>query len=586
MVNKQQYALLTLIYISWLALSASVKSDLFLKLRLNQNNDLKAQDNNDELGGSLLDLISTDPEKKSNLFALPEPSPPDTLKEPVDLNKIVDQVNQEPPKNETVTPTPKNDTINEVDKLEEKVIVPNETKIEPKNETIKKAVIVPVPIVPIKRLEPQSVPQVIILYKNQTCNLTVPNGLHASFPIPETMNMKYYSLITVIIFGFTYLLIRGILALTKENSFFFSKALKIMANQALLYFICVVILLSLFVFGALDSIPINFEYLINGLAIFGVSWVLFCIVIILFCLLVVRKWVELETNAKDFKTVKSKYEKSVNKNYDPSEKNNRVDTSYFFELYEYLILKVYFCIPFYPIFKASTLRKDFNFSIYLKYCLLEKLRLFFKISWTCWVVTVFSIMAWSVFITTRDIKFITIFMLCYPIIGILTSLLIYWYLRIIYRRVVIEVNENNHMEFSDLEHFNQQYATGKFLNYPLYIDNVMKDSKMAQISKINLHEHFHHRSPSLFEDNMFFGASGFYILLNTLQAIGFVFIVWTVLLITKHLGAMLDVFGNSFLFLVIPIIAIYIAVYSFIISISLRWYTVISSVNITFNNSD
>lgn len=80
-------------------------------------------------------------------------------------------------------------------------------------------------------------------------------------------------------------------------------------------------------------------------------------------------------------------------------------------------------------------------------------------------------------------------MTAFPLIGLLVAVLLYVYMRVIYRRVVVEVNENNHMEFTDLEHFHQQYATGNFLNYPLYIDNVMKNPKDARVSNINFHSY-------------------------------------------------------------------------------------------------
>jgi hypothetical protein len=80
------------------------------------------------------------------------------------------------------------------------------------------------------------------------------------------------------------------------------------------------------------------------------------------------------------------------------------DFSYFFELYEYLLLKHYFIVPFFPVFKPSTLRKDFPFNVYLKFCLLDKLRLFFKISWTCWIASIILIFFWSVVIATSTVS--------------------------------------------------------------------------------------------------------------------------------------------------------------------------------------
>jgi hypothetical protein len=248
----------------------------------------------------------------------------------------------------------------------------------------------------------------------ETCNIIPSKDMHAPFTTPETTNMRYTSLLTVLIFGSAFLLLRCILSIFKNGpDKFLSKGFKILANQTLLYFICLTILILFYTFGVLDYITINWQYLITGLAVFGFSWILFCSLVLLFCYFVVKKWTELETNAKDFKLIKNRYEKSVNKKYDPNEKNNNVDTSYYFELYEYLILKIYFCIPFYPVFKASTLKKEFNFSVYLKYCLLENLRLFFKLSWTCWIVTIFMIFFWNILIAPTSITFIVILKIKY-----------------------------------------------------------------------------------------------------------------------------------------------------------------------------
>jgi hypothetical protein len=72
---------------------------------------------------------------------------------------------------------------------------------------------------------------------------------------------------------------------------------------------------------------------------------------------------------------------------------------------DYLIMKTYFTVPYFPVFKPSTLRKDFNMAVYLRYCLLDKLRLFFKISWTSWFVAIISVFLWSVLIVPSSIEF-------------------------------------------------------------------------------------------------------------------------------------------------------------------------------------
>jgi hypothetical protein len=97
------------------------------------------------------------------------------------------------------------------------------------------------------------------------------------------------------------------------------------------------------------------------------------------------------------------------------------------------------------------------------------------------------------------------------------------------------------------------------------------------------HRHFHSRPASLYEDQLFFGATGFILIINTLQAIGFVFIMWSVVLFVKHYYEISMQFGYICLAFIIPILLIYLVLYCYLISISLRWYTIISSVN-RYNN--
>jgi hypothetical protein len=76
----------------------------------------------------------------------------------------------------------------------------------------------------------------------------------------------------------------------------------------------------------------------------------------------------------------------------------------------------------------------------------------------------------------------------FPLLGLATGLLLYYYMRTIYRKVVQEINKDNYMSYLDLEHFNQHYATGQFINFPVYIDSQMKNQEETNVSGHNLHE--------------------------------------------------------------------------------------------------
>ncbi len=112
--------------------------------------------------------------------------------------------------------------------------------------------------------------------------------------------MRYISLLAIIIFGSGYLGIRCVLAGLKPEDKFVKKSLKTLGFQSLLFFIILSVLLSFHTFGLLDAIQINWDYLISGIGIFGLAWILFSLSIIIFCKFIVDKWNSLESKCKSF----------------------------------------------------------------------------------------------------------------------------------------------------------------------------------------------------------------------------------------------------------------------------------------------
>ncbi len=77
---------------------------------------------------------------------------------------------------------------------------------------------------------------------------------------------------------------------------------------------------------------------------------------------------------------------------------------------------------------------------------------------------------------------------------------------------------------------------------------------------------------------MLFGASGFAIIINFLQATGMSFVIWSLVLFLKHYLPILEKYGNYTYAFIIPGLVFYTLIYSYILSISIRWYTIIASV--------
>jgi hypothetical protein len=112
--------------------------------------------------------------------------------------------------------------------------------------------------------------------------------------------MRYISLLAIIIFGSGYLGIRCLLAGLKPGDKFVKKALKTLGNQSLLYFIILGLLLTFNTLGLFDTIQINWDYIICGIGIFGLAWIVFSFSIIIFCKFIVDKWNYLESKCKSF----------------------------------------------------------------------------------------------------------------------------------------------------------------------------------------------------------------------------------------------------------------------------------------------
>jgi hypothetical protein len=113
--NIKRNAMLAFLMLASLLYSInSIQSDLFRKLNLRQKDDLGSQDNNDELGGSLLDVVAPTDNQSSNLFDDPnKDTKTPVVDTPPNLANVVEQVNQpvtpapvEPAKPSPAEPTP------------------------------------------------------------------------------------------------------------------------------------------------------------------------------------------------------------------------------------------------------------------------------------------------------------------------------------------------------------------------------------------------------------------------------------------------------------------------------------------------
>lgn len=286
-------------------------------------------------------------------------------------------------------------------------------------------------------------------------------------------------------------------------------------------------------------------------------------------------------------SIKYYYDEYMNKQL--SSGNNTIKERSFYELVEYLIMKTYFIIPFYPIFKAQTLRKDFNFSKYLKLSIIDKINSIYNLTLMAWILIITYLMIWNVFISncypTTKLVLISII----PLICLIYLIVLFFYLNNLVKKILPEVNNRTINEYLDMEHHNQNFVIGNFASPPIYINKYYENNTnnygSERISNIgySFTEHITGRSPTFFEDTIIFGVSGQYIIHNTMQSVIALFISTITIIIIQEGSKFHNYFGSW----IIPYFSIlnlfYFVFFSLVVSFNLKNYTIYTSVEMNKN---
>ena len=411
--------------------------------------------------------------------------------------------------------------------------------------------------------------QIFLETKIKSSNFNDDKIIHKPFP-ETTKKMRKFALITLSIFGTAFLLVRSLYNTVKNLNKFFAKGVLSLSNQMLLLFICLSILIIIYTYGVFDKILINWEYIIATIAIFILSWIIFNFILIIFSLSAIRKWKEIEKCDLSFEDLKKKIQNNENK---------------YIPIFEFILLKRYFFVPLFPVMKSSSFREDMEFSIYLEECLLSNLRKFFKLSWTSWVITVITVMFWNVFILNMSIKNVTIFLMLIPILGLVITYLIYIYIQSIYHKVVVPITKENISEHKYYK-FNSSEIM-EYLTCPQYLKElILNEDKMEKMKKPNydFHQHVHQRPTNFYENLIIFGHTGFYFLLNLIQCICVLFVCWGISLYVQFREDMTDKFGKIAYLFIILCSLIYLVSQEYLTTITLKWFTVIDSIEMNRNN--
>ena len=412
-------------------------------------------------------------------------------------------------------------------------------------------------------------------------NLSPLEKIHHPFQEEKSTKTRIYTILTLIIFGSCYLILRIIYNLAKNSNKFISKGIASLSNQIMFLLICDIITLIFYIYGTFDSIPINWEYLLSGLSLFIVSWFIYNTCLLFISLFVLKKWKQLDKESTSFNDLRHQFDRIQNQNYQNGKSSSSTaETSSLIEKFEFLVLKRFFFIPLFPLFKPSSFLKEMHFSVYLEKCLLTKLRQFFKFSWTCWILTITVIMFWNVFIVTGSVLFVTIFSMLIPLLGLLILLIIHIYQKHVYHRVVQPISEHNMSNFQDIEYNSNSALLSQ--GHPVYLLNLIQnETKMNELNKktISFHEHIHLRPPSLYENTLICGASGFALMFNVIQTCSLLFIAWIIILYVKHYFYIRTVYSKLTVFLfMIPCSIIYFILYVYLTAVVLKWNAVVSSI--------
>ena len=412
--------------------------------------------------------------------------------------------------------------------------------------------------------------------------------IHHPFEEEKSTKTRIWSLITLIIFGSCYLILRIIYNLAKNHNKFFAKGTASLSNQIMFLLICYIMILLFYIYGTFDSIPINWEYLLSGMSLFIIGWFLYGSLLLCISTFITTKWKRLDKESTSFNKIRHEYDRIQNKNYKDGKNYSSSETKTLIEQFEFLVLKRFFFIPLYPVFKPSSLLKEMQFSIYLEKCLLDKLRLFFKFSWTCWILTIITMMFWNVFIVTGSTLFVLMFSIFIPLLGLAILLGILIYHKYLYRKVVQNITENDMSNYQDIEY--NSNSTLQSPVHPVYLKNlIQQEQEMKELNKksLSLHEHVHQRPPSLYENLLLGGASAFAFMFNVIQTCSLLFIAWGIILFAKHYSYIITSYSKvTVLLITIPLFFIYLTLYVYVTASVLKWNAIVSSIEMNRNEKN
>lgn len=234
----------------------------------------------------------------------------------------------------------------------------------------------------------------------------------------ETQEMRFMSLIVFSVLSISVMLIRTIISLiSRFFSQFTRKTLRLIARYTFLYLLVISFIFVLFTLGVFDGLKFNIESLMFGLFVFTLLFFTYAVILVLSFSSFVNEAGQLDENPAyySFKNIKAYYEKTIYKKFSYNEEEsefivnkekNMIESKIqaIFRMYELLVLKSFFIVPFFPVFKPSILNEDFKFGLYLQINLQDQIKKFYSFSITCFFFTCIFVLLWSAVIEPSKIN--------------------------------------------------------------------------------------------------------------------------------------------------------------------------------------
>lgn len=271
---------------------------------------------------------------------------------------------------------------------------------------------------------------------------------HDIYPSPETDSMVTYGVVFIACILLLVYLLKIFLNYCKTNSYFTMRQYKMKGVYALLRDLAILvfilwIILILHYHTALDFIKTNLENLLYGMYIFILAWIISSVILLYTCYTELETFYDYESISKDIPKLRE-----LKKFYEEQYTNNKRIHPVIIEQLQFQQMRQAFINPIeLPIMTECFLRRDFNFSMYLGYCITDflseiigfiSIRVYFLLATLLWAYKLINYLE----IEVGSSIFYPI-----PLVCLLILMMCRWHLSSIFKYLVAEVDSPDDIQF-------------------------------------------------------------------------------------------------------------------------------------------